>query len=60
MCACACAVAQNRPKMMRWLTEAKHIKRTSYAALKVDLALAVISIPTADQLRLRRRGGWKD
>lgn len=45
-------------KFMRKLTTAKHINRTSYAALKVDLALHILSLEVADQLRLRRHGGW--
>ena len=45
-------------KRMRWLTTNKHINRTSYSQLSVDVAMAVLSLSTADQLRLYRRGHW--
>jgi hypothetical protein len=45
-------------KRIKWLTTAKHMERTSYSQLSVDVALAVLSLPTADQLRLYRRGHW--
>ena len=45
-------------KRMPWLTTAKHINRTSYSQLSVDVAMAVLSLNTADQLRLRRHGYW--
>ena len=50
---------QGKKKRMRKLTTSKHINRTSYAALKVDLALHIFSLEIAGQLRLRRHGGWK-
>ena len=47
-------------KRMRKLTTAKHINRTSYSALKVDIAVHVLSKDVADQIRLRRYGGWME
>ena len=44
---------------MRWLTTAQHINRTGFSRMKVGLAIDVCSIKTANQLRLRRHGGWK-
>ena len=46
-------------KHMPWLYRSKHIKRTSYAALKVGLAIDILAKRTADMLRLRRHGGWR-
>lgn len=46
-------------KRLRGLTTAKHIRRTSFSALKVDTAVAVLNISIADALRLRRHGGWQ-
>jgi hypothetical protein len=47
-----------RKRRMKWLTKARDINRSSYSSLKVDPALHVLSVATADQLRLRRHGGW--
>ena len=49
---------RGKKKRMRKLTTSKHINRTSYAALKVDLAMHILNAEIADQLRLRRHGGW--
>ena len=46
-------------KKMPKLKTNVHINRTSYAALKVDLAIHVMSMDNADSLRLRRYSGWK-
>jgi len=48
----------NHPKRMKKLTTAKHMNRTSYSALKVDIALHIFDLEVANQLRLRRHGGW--
>jgi len=50
--------AQRLLPRMRWLRTKEHINRTSFAALKVNNALAVLCNETADQLSLRRHGGW--
>ena len=52
-------VKNGHKKRMRWLTATKHINRTSFSALSVDAAMAVLNMSTADQLRLRRRGWWR-
>ena len=49
---------EGHKKRMRKISTAKHIKRTSYAALKVDLAIHMLNNEIADALRLRRHGGW--
>ena len=51
-------VKAGHKKRMKWLSKSKHIDRTSFSALSVDTAMAVLSMSTADQLRLRRHGGW--
>jgi len=43
---------------MRKIKQSTHINRTSYAALKVDLAIHILSVEVADALRLRRHLGW--
>ena len=45
-------------KRMPWLTTARDIDRTAFSSLKVDPAIHVLRLDTADQLRLRRTGGW--
>ena len=40
------------------LTEAQHMKRTGFSALKVNLAIHVLSMDVANQLQLRRRHMW--
>ena len=37
---------------------AAHINKTGFSRMKVGLAIDVCSILTANQLRLRRHGGW--
>ena len=49
---------EGHKKRMRKISTAKHIKRTAYAALKVDLAIHMLNNEIADALRLRRHGGW--
>ena len=51
---------RGKKKRMRKISTAKHINRTSFSALKVDIAIHVLSTDVADQLRLRRHGGWVD
>ena len=51
---------RGKKKRMRKISTAKHINRTSFSALKVDIAIHVLSMDVADQLRLRRHGGWVD
>ena len=46
-------------KRMPWLTTAKHMVRKKVTQLSVDVAMAVLSLSTADQLRLRRHKGWQ-
>ena len=48
-----------KQRRMRWLTTATHINRTGFSRMKVGLAIDVCKIDTANQLRLRRHGGWK-
>ena len=50
---------QGGMRRMRWLTVAQHVNRTSYSCMKVNLAVAVLKPETADQLQLRRLGGWR-
>jgi hypothetical protein len=45
---------------MPWLTTARDINRTGFTQLSVGAAVHVACKPTADQLRLRRHGGWVD
>ena len=51
-------VQRGHKKRMRWMCAAEHIKRTSYTCMKAGHALRVLSMDTANQMRLRRHGGW--
>ena len=44
---------------MKWLSRSRDINRTSFSALKVDVALHVMCMPTVNQLMLRRHGLWE-
>jgi len=46
-------------RRMRWLTAAQHMNKTGFSRMKVGLSLNILCIKTANQLRLRRHGGWK-
>lgn len=41
---------------MRWLRASQHINKTGFSRMRVGLAVAVVSIKTAKQLRLHRMG----
>ena len=43
------------PRLLHWLRASQHINKTGFSRMKVGLAVAVISIKTAKQLRLNRR-----
>ena len=46
-------------KRMPHLTTAQHIRKTGFSCMKVGPALRVLSLDTANQMRLRRHGGWQ-
>ena len=51
-------VRRGHKKRMRFVCAAEHIRRTSYTCMKVGHALRVLSMDMANQMRLRRHGGW--
>ena len=49
-------VRKGWPRLLHWLRASQHINKTGFSRMKVGLAVAVVSIKTARQMRLHRRG----